>query len=282
MLAETLRSGAVVACVALASGGCTGDSDREVLPPVVLGMPDTIGPSYDDGEQKIYQVSSEVPLPYRRPDDGERPKGSVDPYPNAPFHVTSQSRVTIRFTLSNLDDKPHNVDLLLDPWNEFVHYVPGFVQARENEVLPNFSGIQRTFIVGPKDRIEGIITPDDMLELAIDLTTAMALQLRPPPAMSPFAGPALYNRAFNIQNRSTEPDLVLAPWIPSGKSPIAAVTGFDLGLRTAESAKLAVELVVDIADLDGNRVVMDGDPPSAKPLNRPGTALSPPAGAPPM
>jgi hypothetical protein len=273
---------AVIAVGALGAGGlvqaCAHD-DQQTLPPVVLGMLETTPPAYDDGEQKLYQVAKDVRLPFRRPDDSERPKGQVDPYPNAPFHTSMNSRVTVRFTLSNLEDKPHNVDLLVDPWNEFVRYVPGVTQGREpGEVIPNFSGIQRPFVLDPMARIEGIITPDDMRELAVDLTVAMELQKRPPDAMGDFGGAALYNRTFNIQNRSSEPDPVLQPWMPASRSNIATIIGFDLGLRTEEPSKIAVELVIDVEDLVGNHVVLDSDPDSPKQVGRPGGTLTPPAG----
>lgn len=273
-VAAVLTVGFVGACV-VASGGCAGNDEKEVLPPVVLAMLETTAPIYDDGQEQIYQVTRDVRLPYRQPKDGERPSGQLDPYPRPPFHYVTDSRVTIRFTLTNLEDRPRNVELLVDPWNEFVRYVPGVTMVREDEAVPNFSGIQRIFILPPKSRVEGIITPDDMVELATDLTVAMALERRPPAADGEFAGAALFNRAFNIQNRSSEPDVVLQSWMPPNRSQIAAVTGFDLGLRTTEPAKLAVELVVDIEDLHGERVVMDGEPGDR--LGRPGTELTPPA-----
>lgn len=253
---------------------CAGN-DTQTLPPVVLGMLDTTAPIFDDGQQKIFQVGREVPLPFRRPNDDERPKGQQDPYPRPAFHLAKDSRTTVRYTLSNLGTSQVTVELLVDPWNEFVRYQPGVTVVRDEPALPNLSGIDRWVILPPKGRVEGIITPDDMLELATDLTVAMALQKRPPPAQSDFAGPALYNRTFNAQNRSTEPDPVLAPWIPASRATVAAVTGFDLGLRTAEAAKIAVELVIDVDDLQGDRVLMEGD--DGKTLGRPGTVLTPPA-----
>ncbi len=258
---------------------CNAD-DTEVLNPVVLGMLDTITPTYDDGQEQIFQVSREVPLPFRAPKEGERPEGQQEPYPRRPFHVASDSRITVRFTLSNLDDVQHNVELLIDPWNEFVRYSPGITVVRDEEVLPNFSGIQRNFILPPKSRTEGIFTPDDLVELATDLTVAMALERRPPDAMGDFGGAVLFNRAFNIQNRSSEPDPVLRDWMPGNKSTVAAVTGFDLGLRTAEKAKLAVEVVIDVEDLDGERVVKTGDKgDDARTVGRPGPRLAPPVAA---
>jgi hypothetical protein len=267
--------GAAFIGLSVLASGCAGNDEKEVLPPVVLAMLETSAPIYDDGQEQIYQVTREVLLPYREPQDAERPRGELDPYPRSPFHFVTDTRVTVRFTLTNLEERPHTVELLLDPWNEFVRYVPGVTMVRQDEVLPNFSGIQRIFVVPPKARIEGIITPDDMVELATDLTVAMALERRPPAADGDFGGAALYNRAFNIQNRSSEPDVVLQSWMPGNKAQVAAVIGFDLGLRTSEPAKLAVELVIDIEDVHGERVVMDGQ--EGNRLGRPGGTLTPPA-----
>lgn len=276
-----MRSGIVLGLTGLfvALAGCSGEDEKEVLPPVVLAMPESTAPTYDDGETQIYQVAREVRLPYRRAEDNERPRGELAPYPRAPFHVTSESRVTVRYSLTNLDDAPHNVEILVDPWNEFVRYVPGVTMGNEDEVIPNFSGIQRMVVLPGKARLEGIITPDDMVELARDLTVAMALEQRPPDAEGDFAGASLYNRTFNVQNRSSEADPVLAPWMPPPDATIAAVTGFDLGLRTYQPSKIAIELVIDIEDLDGERVVLSGDPENRR-LNRPGQTLTPPAGGP--
>ncbi len=108
--------------------------------------------------------------------------------------------------------------------------------------------------------------------MATDLGTAMELKKKPVAADSAFAGPALYNRAFNMQNRSSQPDPLLSPYIPSV---VAGIVGFDLGLRTYEPAKVAVEVVLDVEDLNGNRVLAAGDDTTRR-VGRPGTVLSPP------
>lgn len=269
-----MRLALFVAVSALVIGGCASDDGTQVIPPVVLAMTDTAAPTYDDGETKIYETYTQVALPLRKPSADEIPKGKVDPYPHAPFHLASDTRITARFTLSNLDNVQHTIELLLNPWNEFVHYNPGVVVGDE-ATTPNFSGIDRFFILPPLGRVEGIITPDDMKEMATDLATAMKLAETPPDPMSQFGGPALYNRAFNQQNRSTQFDPVLAPYIPAV---IANVVGFDLGLRSYNDApKVAVEVVLDVEDDQGDRVIPDGD--DTKKQGRPGTELSPPAAA---
>jgi hypothetical protein len=257
--------------LALMFAACTNNDGTQVIPPVVVGMLGTMAPTYDDGETQMYQVSSPVTLPMRRPNQGEIPSGTVDPYPRNPFLLASDTQVTVRFTLSNLDNVKHSIELLVDPWNEFVYYVPGVVVGDE-ETTPNFSGIDRFFVLEPLARVQGIITPDDMQELAIDLDTAMMIQKKPPADTSQFAGPALYNRDFDPQNRSTLPDPLLDPYRPKV---VAGVTGFDLGLRTYEQAKIAVEIVIDVEDMNGDRVIKQGD--TGKPIGKPGTMLSPPA-----
>ena len=264
-------------CVVLASA-CASSEEEQVLPPVVLGMAETTPPAFDDGQTQIFQVTKEVRLPMRAPLDGERSGESVPPYPRAPFHLARDSRVTVRWTLSNLEDKQNIVELLFDPWNEFVRYSPG-VNASGESALPNFSGNQRFVVLPPLARVEGILTPDDVLELATDLATAMSLDARRPAAGAPAnpedptAGPALYNRAMNTQNRSTVTfDPVLAPFIPPV---VAGLTGFDVGLRTGGPARVAVELLIDIEDLQGNRVVPSGE--NLQTVAPPGKVLTPPA-----
>ncbi|MBX3229698.1 MAG: hypothetical protein KIT84_05140 [Labilithrix sp.] len=281
---KVLRPSVVPSVVALAillgvvAPGCGKDDDEVVMPPVVVAMMETTPPLYDDGEEQIFQVTRQVPLPYRRFTDAERPRGDQDPYPRPPFHRAADSRVTVRFTLSNLSDQRQNVELLIDPWNEFVRYEPGVSTVGEDELLPNFSGIQRLYTIAPRSRIEGILTPDDFGELAKDLTTAMSLDRRPPDPMGDFGGPALFNRAFNVQNRSSEPDPVLAPYMPPRNFRLAAITGFDVSLRTGAAARLAVELIISVEDLEDDRIVVEGD--EGRVLARPGNVLSPPAGAP--
>ena len=273
------HTGRALVWFALALGvslwGCASD-EEQVIPPTVLGLQETAAPIYDDGQVQIFQVQNPVTLPMRRPTSDERPRGASPPFPRPPFHLASDTRVTVRFTLTNLEAKQNVVELLLDPWNEFVRYRPGVATAGEDETIPNFSGIDRFFVLPPLARIEGIITPDDMVEMAVDLATAQVIASRPPDPMSAFGGPALYNRAFNIQNRSSEPDPVLGPYLPPV---VPGLMGFDLGLRSYAPAKVAVELVIDVEDLQGDRVIPEDKQQEERPVGAPGQVLTPPAAA---
>lgn len=268
---------ALLAAFALALPACTTDGDGRVLDPAVVAMTEATAPIFDDGETQLFQVSVPVELPLRRPTPDERRElGRQAPYPREPFLKARDVRVTVRLTVSNLDDAPHTVELLLDPWNEFVRYVPGTSIVGQDEVVPNFSGISRFVIVPPKERVQAIFTPDDLVEVAVDLGTAMAIAAAPPAADSQLGGAALFNRAFNGQNRSSEPDPLLAPYFPPV---VAGVVGFDLGLRTEAAVNVALEAVIDVEDVHGDRMIERGDD-EPRPFGRPGDALSPPAAAP--
>ena len=47
---------------------------------------------------------------------------AADPYPRGPWLKESDLHLEIRYTLTNLDDQPHTVLMMIDPWNEFVRY----------------------------------------------------------------------------------------------------------------------------------------------------------------
>jgi hypothetical protein len=257
--------------------------DAVVMDPARVGMTSSLAPFLDDGQTQYYQVSAPVTFPLRAPtgEEAAELEGNVAPYPREPFLRAEDSRVTLRYTVSNLDDVEHAVDVLIDPWNEFVVYVPGTSILREDELLPNLSGVERTVVVPPHGRVDGLVTPDDFVELAEDLGTAMALAQRPPPADGDFGGAVLYNRAMNGQNRDAATDPLLQGYLPEVA---AGVIGVDLGLRTMEPANLAIEASIDLEDegqKDGEPLVFDVTdvPEGVTPVQRPGGVLSPPGGA---
>ncbi len=285
VVAHMAIGSAIGSIIASAVAGCNATSDDQVTSPSVLGMTATITPAYDDGEQKIYQVKTPVALPYRRPTAAETTAlGPQDPYPHFPFLQKSDSLVEIRYTISNLDTTPHNVTLMLDPWNEFVRWVPGLVVG-EDDSIPDESGYSKVVLVPAMSRLQGTITSDDVDELATDLATVEYIQAHPPTTSSgddddDDAATAnldgLDNHVFDPQNRSNENDPLLVGLIPPV---VPGIVGFDLGLRTSEQAQLAVEITVEIQDLNGNRELPYGS--SAPPIGEPTTVITP-AGSKPL
>jgi hypothetical protein len=107
-----------------------------------------------------------------------------------------------------------------------------------------------------------------------------------PVVMSPAPVPAasdngpnvngLVNHTFEIDNRSSSSDKLIGSYIPKT---IAGLVGFDLGLRMYQQGNVAIEIVVEMIDVAGDRI----DPDAA--LKADGTMwitpeqqLSPPMG----
>jgi hypothetical protein len=262
--------------------GCAGGSADQVTAPLPLGMSSSIAPYYSDGNLSIYQAARPVTLPVRKPTSAESkalgPAPSGTPYTHAPFLRADDESVEIHYTVSNLDADPHTIWILIDPWNEFVRYVPGVTVVDADVTVPNF-GYDLSFYVPGKSRLEGTITPDDVGEIARKLAAAenvigqaatidAAAQANGSPSVTD-----LVNHIFNPQNRSNSNDPLYTPYIPPV---VAGLTGFDLGIRTFEPGNVAVEITMDVQDLNGNRFFAPDDT-TTKPMGEPNATLSPPA-----
>jgi hypothetical protein len=263
---------APVTCAALilslfAAAGCSNDAEEKTLPSVQVAMDQSLTPIYDDGELVLYEVRLGVPLPIFAPTDEQRAAlGPMEPYGTAPWLRTEDARLQLSWTLTNLDDEPHDVKLMIDPWNEYAKYYPGFqvTDADEGTMLPNLSGIEHLFPLGKassgeNSRRHGVFTYDDVDEMATDFATAMNLIKNPPPALGDSdpdsdATVVFVNHAFAFQNRSAR-DALVKNWVPPV---IPALVGFDLALRTTEPAKVAVELVAEIVDTGSGKVKTEG------------------------
>jgi hypothetical protein len=262
---------------ALLAPGCATTGQNQVTAPTVLGMTNTIAPYYQDPNITLYEVQTPVQLPIRHPSDVElnalAPQ-SQPPYPRYPFLLNTDIRVEIQFTLSNLDPQQHVTELLLDPWNEFVQYAPGVQKISAESTEPNLSGYDKYFILPGQSRVTGTVTSDDTNELEVDLATAEDLLKNPPQPRGLLTVTAILNHIFNLQNRSTDGDPLITPYIPKV---IAGLTGFDLGIRTSEPANVAVEISINVTDLNGNRVLPADS--TGERIAKPQTVLKPPAGA---
>ncbi len=257
-----------------AAAACANTDTNQTTPPVVLGMSSAVTPVYMDKQLTLYEVQVPVPLPVRQPTGAERSAlgGAEDPYPNHPFLLNSDERLEVHFTISNLDDQRHAVYLLLDPWNEFVRYMPGVQIVSDEQTTPNSSGYQKPFLIDGKSRVQGTVTADDTTALAIGLATAMEIMSKPADPMAAYGQGTLLNHIWDPQNRPIQSDLLLKSYVPSV---VAGLTGFDLGLRTDSAVNVAVEIQLDITDLNGNRLIPPGQ--AGTPIGLPPMTLSPPA-----
>jgi hypothetical protein len=255
----------VLATFAFVLAGCSGSTTRN-LDPANLALTAKMAPAYDDGELTLYESYVGVNLPVRQPTASQTaalPKGAIGPFDHHPWVTTGNVKCQLTWTLANLDDASHTVELLVDPWNEFGKYVPGITVEGDN-ATPNLSGYDEVYdlpgLKGSKSaRIEHTIAFDDLDEVATDFATAIAILTNVKPTMTadgvtddPRVG--LVNHAFNLQNRHGSDPLT------DGYTPavIPALVGFNLGLRTTEKANLVIEYSIEMVDDDGNRVVEEG------------------------
>jgi len=239
--------------------------------PIVLGMTSTAPAYYSDDEITLYEAQKQVPLPIRKPTSAEESAlGKDPPFPHAPFLLASDVSVEIHYTISNIDKTDHTVELLIDPWNEFGRWAPGVTVVDDDDTEPNFSGIDEYLLVPALSRLEGTITTDDTQNLAANMATVENVLLDPPTNLSVDVG-TFCNHVFNVQHRSNDGDPLVTPYIPKI---IPGLTGFDLGIRTEEQANVAIEIVMDITDNNGDRVLPDGS--TEAPIGRPSTVFSPP------
>jgi hypothetical protein len=252
--------------------GCESAGADQVSQPIVLGMSDSVAPIYNTQQLTLYEVQVPVSLPVRQPTSQEESSlgGADPPYPHQPYLLDTDESLEIRFTISNLDSEQHAVYLLLDPWNEFVRYRPGVTFLNDEETLPNPSGFQKAFLVDAMSRVEGTVTTDDTTALAIALATAMAILSQPADPNATYSNTTLVDHAFDLQNRPISNDPLVSSYIPST---IAGLTGFDLGLQTDAAENVSIEIIYDIVDLNGNRLIPQGQ--SGTQIGIPTTILSP-------
>ena len=282
------RPRVAMALLSLAALGaaCNGSTSADqVTAPVDLGMTSKMAAYYSDQNLTLYEVQIPVPLPVRKPtaDDlkglGGAPKGTG--YPRQPFLQVGDESIVVHYTITNVDSQQHAVWMLVDPWNEFVRWVPGVSVVSDEQTTPNW-GYDLAFEVPGQSSITGTLTSDDMQEIATKLASVENLLASPQAKAAEMADASVMNQSFdpgglannifNPQNRSNSGvDPLYTPWIPPV---IAGLTGFDLGLRTREAANVAIEITMEIQDLNGNRFVTSGS--SDPQIGVPPVTLSPP------
>jgi hypothetical protein len=271
--ARHLKRSVMTGVIALAPllVACGDDEREESFGPFALGM-DAASvaemPVYDDDELTLYEVKLPIQLPILRPTDDQRRALRdlpAEPFDHYPWVTIDNLKLQITWTMTNLDPEDHDVELLIDPWNEFGRYWPGLADVGNDEFLPNLSGYDVLFALPGtardsgetiRSRRHGTLTFQDVDEIAIDFATVINIIANPPPPMDGSdTGPEVtyVNHAFAVENRSFEDALVRA-YIPRV---IPALTGFDLGLRTREPANISVEVTLELVDESGERVRED-------------------------
>ncbi|HEY0463748.1 MAG TPA: hypothetical protein VGC79_06045 [Polyangiaceae bacterium] len=271
-------------CVALGCAvlgtGCGSQEESRNLGLEQVGITPMVPPISSDDESQTFEVKRGLQFPILDPSPAEADalnQELVEPYGRKPWVTNKDVKVQLTWTLSNLGDEQRTVELLIDPWNEFGRYYPGMtlIDAEEETFQQNFSGIDRLYLIegkgaGEASRRHGIITFDDMNEMATDFATVQNMIKFPPPLpngaqqdpdMMVDPLPIYANHAFNFINHSSD-DVLIAPYIPAV---IAGLTGIDFGFRFTDSPgadetqrKIALEIQIEVVDLGQGRVQAAG------------------------
>jgi hypothetical protein len=275
------RAWPLVGASALACG--CGDGDTRRLAPVSVALAESVPPVYDDGELTIYEAKTSLLLPIVAPSDAQLARLSEEPsgpFERQPWVTREDIGVQVTWTLSNLDAADRSVWVMLDPYNEFGRYEPAVVVTGD-EAVRDLSGIDMLFLLPGTDaapeaepRIIGTFTFDDMDELALDFATVFRIleDAAPINESEEDRRSTLVNYAFNVRNRSYNSPL-LEPYRPPT---VPAIVGFDFGVRSFEPANVALEILVEIRDRQGDRVAQRGQ--TVRQLDPPTRVIS--AGAP--
>ncbi|HET7543343.1 MAG TPA: hypothetical protein VFK05_25895 [Polyangiaceae bacterium] len=255
------------------AAACGSQEQTRNLAPEQVGLTPDVAPIFDDDETQLYEVKRGLQFPILAPSDAQAGALNgqvVEPYGRQPWITNQDVKVQLTWTISNLDEQQHVVEMLVDPWNEFGRYYPGMnlVDAENQEFKPNFSGIDRLYVLegkkaGASSRRHGTCTFDDMNEMAIDFATVQNMIKFPPPPpngaptdpdMMEDPLPTYVNHAFNFINHSDD-DPLIAPYVPAV---IAGLTGVDFGFRTTEKATIALDIQIEVVDLGEGRVQEPG------------------------
>lgn len=226
--------------------GCNSDPrDPRTLGPYVVALKTDTPASVTGPEASLFQVKRSVALPLL-----ERPQNlpATPPYPRGVWYTPEELRVQASYVVTNLEARDVSIELLVDGWNEFIWYSPQ-VRIVDEEVVPDRSCVQRPMILPPKSRAEGRVSFDDFERMAIALA--------------------------GITNKAENPGHLLDPSTNLAESPLATkyipsvisgITGFDVSLRATAAARVAVEVVVEVIDLDG--ILMEEGNEGASPNRR--------------
>ncbi len=236
----------LILCAAIA-GGCDNvtyvGTDEGGLRSFAL-TEDT-APLAEGEDAVIFLVEDRVELPLREPDQDrmrELRQGANDvtiPWDRLPHRDLGDYTLSVDWVLINLDEAPHLATVTLNGVSEFTEYVPG-VFVDDEDVFAEFASWERTYELGPLERLTGTIRPEELDEVAIDLATVVNGVANADAIVHPDSHSALDPRAI--------------PFVPEV---IPALVAARLGIRTTEPANLVLEYIVRVHDPDDRLVRLD-------------------------
>ncbi len=247
--AEIIRIATASALVAAAIG-CNDDriyvDDDGALHQLAI-TEDTEPAFVGDEGDALYVVERRVELSVRAPTEGELDvrQAAVADFPGLPFWrmpwvERGDIELGVDFTVSNLDDEEHDIDVIINGANEFHEYVPGVVTV-DDVPVPLHSQWERRFTIGARERLSRTVREEELDEVAVDLATVVN-------------GAPNSDRIVYFENKSYR-DERSKQYIPEV---IPGLVALRLGLRATSAAPILLEATIRMRDV-GDKVAQDDD-----------------------
>jgi hypothetical protein len=183
-------------------------------------------------EAALFIVETRAELPVREPTAAERAElaRASNPYPRLPWVRRDDIAIQVDFTLTNLDDAPRNIDVILNGANEFHEYVPR-VLMDEEQAIPLHAQWERRYDLGARQRLAQVVREEELDEMAVDLATVVN-------------GAPNSDEIVYFENNSAS-DPRAKPFIPKI---IPGLIALRLGLRATQAANVLLEVSVRVRD----------------------------------
>jgi hypothetical protein len=185
-----------------------------------------------DEEAALFIVETRAELPVREPTATERATlaRASQPYPRLPWVQRDDIAIQVDFTLTNLDDAPRNIDVILNGVNEFHEYVPR-VLTDEEQAIPLHSQWERRYDLAAKQRLSATVREEELDEMAVDLATVVN-------------GAPNSDEVVYFENNSAS-DQRSKPFIPKV---IPGLIALRVGLRATQASNVLLEVSVRVRD----------------------------------
>ncbi|MEM9073717.1 MAG: hypothetical protein AAGE52_34825 [Myxococcota bacterium] len=194
----------------------------------------------EDGDE-FFLVEQRIEFPIQTPTDrqmAELEAMATEPFARMPWVVRGDYELEIDYVLINLDDAQREVAVIINGFNEFHEYVPGFAEGEE-EAVADFAQFERIVRLEPLERLRGTIREERLDEVTVDLATVVN-------------GVTNANLVMHPENEQTDPRI--APFVPAV---VPALTGVRMGLRATGAGNVLIELTIRVRDEAGKIVPID-------------------------
>lgn len=216
--------------------GCTQES--EFVGPnglYAFAMTEQTPPYFMSDEAELFLVETRIELPIEIPTDDEMAElmaAPTAPFPRAPWVTLDDLAIEVDLSVTNLMDADRSITLVINGFNEFHEYLPGFT-VDDDEVIPDFSMWERAIRIEAGETIQWTVREEELDEVAVDLATVVN-------------GAPNANEVVYFENQSAI-DPRSQPYIPAV---IPGLTGFRLGIMAEGASNIVVEASVRVRDVN--------------------------------